>query len=49
MKKCKHVDEFMKKPIIKVIHILSKDFVCPCCDERVTLDDIINEMKEYEE
>lgn len=50
MEKCKHVQEFIEKPIVEVIRILSKDdFICPYCGQKVTMDDMINEMKEYEE
>lgn len=44
--KCKHVDEFLKKPIIELINILGKDFICSYCNKKVTIDDIINEVKE---
>lgn len=46
MSKCKHVEEFLQKPILEVIYRLSEDFICSRCNERITIDDIINEIKE---
>lgn len=49
MSKCKHVEGFMNIPIIKLFEILKDDFICSNCGNKVTLDDVINEIKEIRE
>lgn len=49
MNKCKHIEEFMNIPIKELFILLSNNFICSYCGERVTIDDIINEVKESKE